>query len=738
MAQISRLLQDQDGSSDPEGKTGHHWFSSPGGDGGASHGSDAPAPAIFGPSASIVPSDPLYGQQWHLNGAYGINVAAVWNDYAGRGIKVGIVDDGFSYTHRDFDGNYRTDLDYDARNKDNDAYSSSPGDKHGTTVAGTIGAEWGNGYGGVGVAWGSNLVGFRMGYGSAGSTSQILDDFQRQGSVDISNNSWGYSGFFTDNFGTAAFAPIGQAMADAAHFGRGGLGTTFVFAAGNDRATGQNVNYHDFQNSAYAIAVAATDSNGNIASFSTPGDALLIAAPGVGIVTTDRQGSAGYVSGDFVSVSGTSFAAPIVSGVVALMLEANHNLGYRDIQEILAYSASKPPGFFANDQTNHATNWNGGGLTVSHDYGFGLVDAHAAVRLAETWTQQSTFSNIATQLSYIDDPTPNLAIPDGTGASLSRSIAVTDSHDAHIVIDRVEISLDITHPWIGDLIVTLSHNDQTMSTLISRPGVSASSTYGSSQDNIKFVTDSVQFWGEEAGGTWTLKVTDAAGGDVGTLNSWSLNFIGDPASANDTYIYTDWFSSVAGEPGRATLNDTDGGYDTFNAAAISTDVTLNLAGGPSMADGVPFTVVDNTIERAFLGDGNDTVTGNALDNALFGGRGNDTLDGAGGNDILTGGAGSDTLTGGTGSDTFDFNALTEAGDTIKDFGAGDKVDIHDLMVAAGPSATWSQQVVNANNNGVSDVAVFVDPDGNAGAAPAVQVVVVLDHAPLAVGTEFII
>jgi Ca2+-binding RTX toxin-like protein len=157
-----------------------------------------------------------------------------------------------------------------------------------------------------------------------------------------------------------------------------------------------------------------------------------------------------------------------------------------------------------------------------------------------------------------------------------------------------------------------------------------------------------------------------------------------------------------------------------------------------VADGVPFTVVNDTIERAFLGDGNDTVIGNALDNALFGGRGNDNLDGAGGNDVLTGGAGSDTLTGGTGSDTFDFNALTEAGDTIKDFGAGDNVNIHDLMVAAGASATWSQQVVNANNNGTADVAVFVDPDGAGGAAAAVQVVVVLDHAPLAVGTEFII
>src|SRR5207244_839354 len=104
-------------------------------------------------------------------------------------------------------------------------------------------------------------------------------------------------------------------------------------------ADGDNVNEHNFQNSIYTIAVAATDVNGKVASFSTPGAALLVSAPGVGIVTDDRAGNLGFVSGDYVSISGTSFAAPEVTGVIALMLEANPNLGYRDIQQILAYSS---------------------------------------------------------------------------------------------------------------------------------------------------------------------------------------------------------------------------------------------------------------------------------------------------------------------------------------------------------------------------------------------------------------
>lgn len=102
-------------------------------------------------------------------------------------------------------------------------------------------------------------------------------------------------------------------------------------------------------------------------------------------MTTDRIGSYGYDVTDYTSrFNGTSAATPIVSGVVALMLEANPNLGYRDVQEILALSARPIDAASPDWTTNRANTWNGGGFRVSHDYGFGLVDATAAVRLAET------------------------------------------------------------------------------------------------------------------------------------------------------------------------------------------------------------------------------------------------------------------------------------------------------------------------------------------------------------------
>ena len=119
-----------------------------------------------------------------------------------------------------------------------------------------------------------------------------------------------------------------------------------------------------------------------------PGAAILVAAPGVDIATTDRVGNAGFVpneigntlgSNDYVQIDGTSFSAPNVTGVVALMYQANPELGARDVQEILALSARTIDLSSATWQTNGATDWNGGGMTWSSAYGSGLVDAHAAV-----------------------------------------------------------------------------------------------------------------------------------------------------------------------------------------------------------------------------------------------------------------------------------------------------------------------------------------------------------------------
>jgi subtilisin-like proprotein convertase family protein len=618
----------------------------------------SPVPTTMDWFGSLA-TEPGATSQWHLRntgqsgGVAGIdiNVTGVWPSYNGRSIRIGVVDDGFDLAHPDLAANFKGGWD----SVGNDASPVAEGtDKHGTATSGVIGAD-DNGLGLIGVAHDAALYGYRIGFGATGTLAQAIDALTRQAALDVSSNSWGYTSFFSDSFASTYFDPVEAAMVAAATTGRGGLGTNWVFSAGNGRASGDNVNHHNIPNSTYAIAVAAVDASGVVASFSTPGAAVLVAAPGVSILTTDRTGADGYVAGDQVLISGTSFSAPMVAGVVALMLEANAGLGYRDVQQILAYSARPIDTTSAGWTTNKATDWNGGGLRFSNDYGFGLVDALAAVRLAEIWTQQSTAANRAvTSASWGG----SLAVPDNLSAGVSATLAL----GAGISIDRIEVELDLRHSWIGDVSVSLVAPSGTQSALIVRPGVTASSTYGSSAADIRFTLSSNAFWGEASGGTWTLRVADLVANYTGTLQGWTLRAIGDTAGLDNTYVYTNAYATLT-EASRRTLSDS-AGSDTINAAAVSAASALNLAGtGASHIGGTALAIAGGTvIEHAIGGDGADTLTGNTVANILKGGRGNDSLFGAAGDDTLEGGADNDTLDGGAGQDRATYT-LTRASAT---------------------------------------------------------------------------
>lgn len=596
-----------------------------------------------------LPADPGFAAQWHLLNPGGVdaNVTPVWADYTGRGVRIGIVDDGFEVGHPDLAGAFGAGG-WDARGNDANP-AAEAGDIHGTAVAGVIGAN-ADGMGLVGVAHDATLVGFRMGYGAAGSTAQIATQLRNQAGVDVSNNSWGFGGLFTDNFASPAYAPIRDALVHATDVGRGGLGTVFVFAAGNARASGDSVNHHGIQAAPEVISVGAVDADGKMASFSNPGAALLVSAPGVAITTTDRTGAEGYSAGNTATVSGTSFAAPVVTGIIALMLEANPDLGWRDVQEILALSSRKTDPANASWTTNGAGTWNGGGMHFSNDYGFGLVDARAAVRLAETWTDVSHSQNLAKVTAA---SAPRAAIPDASPAGLSSTLSLAGG----VAIDRVQVSLDIRHTWIGDLRVILVSPEGTESVLIDRPGRSPgnSSGYGSSADDIVFTVTSNAFWGEASGGAWTLRVVDSMAGDVGQLVSWSLTALGDAANEDTLYVFTDEFAAArAADPSRGLIADT-GGFDTINAAAVTGRVLLDLsAGGGTIGGAALALAAGTTIEAAYGGDGHDVLAGDGFANRLVGGRGNDILSGGGGDDWLEGGFGDDILDGGAGFDTAAF------------------------------------------------------------------------------------
>ena len=454
--------------------------------------------------------------------------------------------------------------------------------------------------------------------------------------------------------------------------GRDGLGTIVVQSASNGRDNfynnsffPTNTNQSALTNNPEAVVVANVERNGHVASDSTPGSSILVSAFGGAnsIFTTDLTGADGAGPGDYRAFGGTSAAAPQVAGIVALMLEANPHLGYRDVQEILAYSARHVgsdvgAGPSGNEhftwQYNGAKDWNGGGLHFSEDYEFGLVDAHAAVRLAETWTQQSTFANRATAAASTQvTGTPILE----NGQVIPINYLETDN----IEIETISITLRLTAREVDDLVITLQSPSGTITTLLD--GTEGASTAGDSLSSQNWTMTSNAFRGESSRGTWTLRISDIDNSNGENDNSWlitstsTLTMTGRSAAqaADDMYVYTDEFHQLFldlanVDSRRFNLRDTDGGNDTINAAATTTNNFVSLNSVTSELAGGFVTIQQGRIENYIGGDGIDHVTGNASANVISGGRGNDKLYGEGGRDVLNGGAGDDILDGGAGSD----------------------------------------------------------------------------------------
>jgi Ca2+-binding RTX toxin-like protein len=639
-----------------------------------------------------LPSDPLLTQQWHLDQA---NILPVWRDYIGRGVTIGQFELGgdkannrhiLNLRHRELVASLNQAW---RANSAAGGRGGSDGDvpsQHATTVAAIMVAAR-NGEGGIGVAHGATLGGHWAGNEKAPGLSAMRY-------YDIANNSWGTARRFALTSGARQNDGLGAMFDDAVRRGRGGLGTVIVSAAGNGRNAGDNTNYSVMSNSRSNITVGAVAQHGSGAParrFSTPGASVLVSAPGAGIVSG--------VGAPDVRLIGTSFAAPIVSGIVALMLEANPALGYRDVQQILALSARRVEGDDADWQHNGATNWNGGGMLVSHDYGYGEVDARAAVRLAEYWVTQHTAANESSAARPAHSGVIDLAIPDG-GAALRHQVQLTppEMPEADLLIEHVEVRIKISHARPGDLTIRLISPLGTESILMERPGRSlqavsedhGDSTFFGQGDTLDHVFTSARMRGEKSAGRWSLEVIDAITGEAGVLHEWSLNTYGSLASTDDHHVYTDAFAQLASQEGRGVLKDQNGGIDTLNLAALGQGNDVDLMRGQATVAGQMLVIeqpegIDNIIGGQF----DDTLIGNQLANILVGGRGGDVLSGGAGDDVIfISRDGGSTVSGGAGRDVFVIEQRSQQpygvkapGDVITDFTLGE-----DKLVMSGFSS----------------------------------------------------
>jgi len=476
-----------------------------------------------------VPADPLYLSQWHLNntgqsgGTPGqdANVVAAWNQgYTGTGVVIGVVDDGLQYTHPDLAPNYLASASWDFNYNDADPSPDVTQDFHGTSVAGVAAGRDDGATCGVGVAYRAQLSGLRL-ISLATTDAQEASALSYWGNtISVYSNSWGPADDGTNLAGPGTLTQA--AMADAVISGRGGLGSIYVWAGGNGLRHYDNTNYDGYANSRYVIAVGASDHNGVQSYYSEPGAPLLVNAPSsgetVGITTADLLGANGYNAtaspgGDCTNMfGGTSSAAPLVSGVVALMLQANPNLGWRDVRHILLGTAEK------NDASNLDWVNNGAGRHVNHAYGYGRVDAGAAV----TGARQRIHNLLPETTTSSGTITVNAAILDNDVTGVTSSFAVSQN----FIVESVEVVFSATHTYRGDLRVALTAPSGTQSIL-------AEDHWNANPDYSGWKFSSSRHWGELSSGTWQLNVSDRATGDTGTFDNWQLILHGRPMTFTD-------------------------------------------------------------------------------------------------------------------------------------------------------------------------------------------------------------
>ena len=466
-------------------------------------------------SALTAPfSDPLSGCQWNLKntgqlgGTSGqdIRVEDVWSGgNMGAGIGVAVIDNGLHEGHPDLTDNVDT-----ARGQDYTEDGDGllfPFHSHGTSVAGIIAAR-DNDLGGRGVAPRATVYGYNLLLSDldANEADAMTRNMTTTG---VSNNSWG-------NVEGPGLEPVSGAWEMAIETGivtgYGGKGVVYVWAAGNGAPRG-NSNFDGYSNFYGVVAVCAVTDRGVRSGYSEEGANLWICAPSdggrAGIFTTYNYGRYGDDYG------GTSAAAPTVAGVVALVRAANTALTWRDVKLILAASARKNHTSNSGWRTGASKYGATGRYSFNHEYGFGVVDAKAAVDLADGWENLPPFIE-----TNPVGATPDRTIPDATfsnpGATVKSTVTVGTEVE---FIEFVEIIADFEATWFRDLQVELVSPSNKVSTLAVPWGQAV-------EVDTEFRFGSARHLGEDPAGTWTLRVTDHLKADTATLKSWSLKIYG--------------------------------------------------------------------------------------------------------------------------------------------------------------------------------------------------------------------
>ena len=349
---------------------------------------------------------------------------------------------------------------------------------HGTSVAGVAAAE-ANGVGICGTLPVARLVDIPL------LSDHFISDVAEAMAFDGEHAAW--NGVYCNSWGPTDDGRCegpGPLLDDAIHSGlltgRGGRGCIYVFAAGNGGAN-ENMNDDGYANHIGTIAVTALHDTG-IAYFSEWGAAISVSAPGYQLLATSS-------TNNFMYFYGTSASAPIVAGVVALMLSINDALNWRSVQEILMASATAIGSASAYE-------FNAASHRYSYQTGPGLVDAVVASKLATAWVDIEQTLNASRTIE------PRQVVPVFAGLRM----------DAAFLVEHVRVCVSIVGQNSavsdGSSIGAWIESPQKTRSILTRPTSRVSVIAGCSYHDWCF--SSLKHWGEEATGMWTVFVEDAA------------------------------------------------------------------------------------------------------------------------------------------------------------------------------------------------------------------------------------
>lgn len=478
--------------------------------------------------------DPYWSDMWYLNRHLSnsdlpdMNVTHVWaQGISGRGVSVTFLDDGLEWDHPDIQQNYDPRASYDINGNDADPmprYEETNENKHGTRCAGEVAAVANNSVCSVGVAFNAGIGGIRMLDGDVTDSVEASSLSYNSDHIAIYSASWG-----PDDNGEVVDGPgplARKAFADGVALGRAGLGSIFVWASGNGGRFNDSCACDGYANSIYTLSISSTSENSEKPWYLEECTSTLATTYSSG---DERAGEHEIITTDIrhkctIKHTGTSAAAPLAAGIIALALEANPKLTWRDIMFITVLSSRAQ----AIKSNNYIVNKRG--FLVSPRYGFGLMNAGRMVELAKSWRNVPPMQSCQTLNSNFKVKT--LQFTNSIEATLNTDACQNTVNEVNY-IEQVEIVATVRAPVRGLLEIYLTSPMGTKSLILPKR------SRDSSPDGFKrwtFMT--VQLWGEFPKGDWILTVSSTDGSAV-AVDDFSLIIHGTKTKPIDYENYID-------------------------------------------------------------------------------------------------------------------------------------------------------------------------------------------------------